>query len=69
MNHNEERLLESLIGFSNAHDILLERCKRLKRDFDHAVSYGDIVDDGMDTAAELLSRFLQDVLPLESKND
>ena len=67
MNDNEERLLESLMGFSNAHDILLERCKRLKRDFDSAVSYGDIVDDGMDTAAELLSCFLEDVFLLENE--
>ena len=67
MTDNEKRLLESLSGFSNAHSILLERCKRLKRDFDHAVSYGDIVDDGMDTAAELLSRFLEDVFLLENQ--
>jgi len=64
---NEKRLLESLMGFSNAHSILLERCKRLKRDFDSAVSYGDIVDNGMDTAAELLSCFLEDVLLLENE--
>lgn len=67
MTDNEKQLLESLSGFSNAHSILLERCKRLKRDFDHAVSYGDIVDDGMDTAAELLSRFLEDVFLLENE--
>ncbi len=67
MNDNEERLLESLMGFSNAHDILLERCKKLKRDFDSALSYGDIVDDGMDTTAELLSRFLEDVFLLENE--
>ena len=62
---DNEKLLESLMGFSNAHSILLERCKRLKRDFDSAISYGDIVDDGMDTAAELLSRFFEDVFLLE----
>jgi hypothetical protein len=67
MSDNEKRLLESLMGFSNAHSILLERCKSLKRDFDSAVSYGDIVDDGMDTAAELLSCFLEDVLLLENE--
>ena len=64
---DNEKLLESLMGFSNAHSILLERCKRLKRDFDSAISYGDIVDDGMDTAAELLSRFFEDVLLLETE--
>ena len=64
---DNERLLECLMGFSNAHSILLERCKRLKRDFDSAVSYGDIVDDGMDTAAELLSCFLEDVFLLENE--
>ena len=67
MTDNEKRLLESLSGFSNAHSILLERCKRLKRDFDHAVSYGDIVDDGMDNATELLSRFIEDVFLLENE--
>lgn len=67
MSDNEKRLLKSLTGFSNAHSILLERCRRLKRDFDSAISYGDIVDDGMDTAAELLSRFLEDVFLLENK--
>jgi len=64
---DNEKLLESLMGFSNAHSILLERCKRLKRDFDSAISYGDIVDDGMDTTAELLSRFLEDVFLLENE--
>ena len=67
MTDSEKRLFESLMGFSNAHSILLESCKRLKRDFDSAVSYGDIVDDGMDTAAELLSRFLEDVFLLENE--
>ena len=67
MTDNEKRLIESLSGFSNAHAILLERCKSLKRDFDSAVSYGDIVDDGMDTAAELLSCFLEDVFLLENE--
>ena len=64
---DNERLLESLMGFSNAHAILLERCRSLKRDFDYAISYGDIVDDGMDTAAELLSCFLEDVFLLENE--
>jgi hypothetical protein len=46
---------------------LLERCKTLKKDFDSAISYGDIVDDGMDAAAELISRFLEDVFLPENE--
>ena len=67
MSDNEKRLVKSWMGFSNGKSILLERCRRLRRDFDSAISYGDIVDDGMDTTAELLSRFIEDVFLLENE--
>ena len=68
MTDSEKRLLESLSGLSSAHSILLERCKKLHRDFYRSLHYGDIVHcPGSNPAADMIASFLDDVFLLENE--